>query len=148
MTDPIGSRRSSPNRLYRDPDNGPVLGVCAGVAEYFGVTPMAVRVVAVFGLVFFTLPMVIAYGAAGMFLDTKPDGLFANDEEEDFGAPCASIPARRWPIWATGSATWSAACEPPRPTLRRVSSSSTGITATCEHCRVLPRTVRATMTAY
>jgi phage shock protein C len=85
MTDPIGSRRqASPNRLYRDPDNGPVMGVCAGLAEYFGVTPLAVRAAAVFGLIFFTLPTVIAYGAAGMFLDKKPDGLFASSEEADF----------------------------------------------------------------
>ena len=85
MTDPIGSRgHSSPNRLYRDPDNGPFLGVCAGVAEYFGVTPLAVRVATVFGLIFFTLPTVIAYGAAGLFLERKPSGLFANTDEEDF----------------------------------------------------------------
>ena len=85
MTDPIGRHRhSSPNRLYRDPDNGPFLGVCAGVAEYFGVTPMAVRVATVLGLVFFTLPTVIAYGAAGLFLDKKPADLFASPAEEDF----------------------------------------------------------------
>ena len=95
MTDPIGSRRrTSPNRLYRDPDNGPAMGVCAGVAEYFGVSPLAVRVAAVFGLVFFTLPMVIAYGAAGLFLDTKPAGLFASPEEEDFWRAVRVDPSR------------------------------------------------------
>ncbi|MDP6786927.1 MAG: envelope stress response membrane protein PspC [Rhodospirillales bacterium] len=95
MTDPFASRRhDSPNRLYRDPDNGPVLGVCAGLAEYFGVTPLAVRVAAVFGLVFFTLPTVIAYGAAGMFLDKKPAGLFASSAEEDFWRSVRVDPSR------------------------------------------------------
>ena len=95
MTDPIGRRQnSSPNRLYRDPDNGPFLGVCAGIAEYFGVTPLAVRVATVFGLLFFTLPTIIAYGAAGMFLDKKPAGLFASTEEEDFWRAVRVDPAQ------------------------------------------------------
>ena len=31
-------------KLYRDPQNGMIAGVCAGVAEYFGWDPTWVRV--------------------------------------------------------------------------------------------------------
>ena len=38
-------------KLYRDPTNGMVAGVCAGIAEYFGWDPTWVRL----GWVLFTL---------------------------------------------------------------------------------------------
>jgi phage shock protein C len=84
MTDPTGSCRFSPNHLYRDPDNGPVLGVWAGVAEYIGVTPMAVRVVAVFGLVFFHPAHGYRLWCPWHVPRHETDGLFADDEEEYF----------------------------------------------------------------
>ena len=34
-------------RLYRDPENGILMGVCAGIADYFGVAPAGVRIAAV-----------------------------------------------------------------------------------------------------
>ncbi len=42
-------------RLYRDDINGKFLGVCGGVADYFGIDPTIIRVV--WGIAFF------AYGA-------------------------------------------------------------------------------------
>lgn len=74
----------SPARFYRDPENGPLLGVCAGIADYFGFPLLAVRMAALCGLLFFTLPVLIAYGAAGLFVEAKPARLYASRAEEDF----------------------------------------------------------------
>jgi phage shock protein C len=77
-------REPSPIRFYRDPANGPFLGVCAGIADYFDVPPMAVRLGAVFGLFFFTLPTIVAYLLAGVLVDAKPAELYANEQQEEF----------------------------------------------------------------
>lgn len=77
-------RQPSPIRFYRDPANGPVMGVCAGIADYFDVPPMAVRIGAVFGLFFFTLPTLVAYVLAGVLVDAKPAELYANEDQEAF----------------------------------------------------------------
>jgi len=45
--------------LYRDPQRGKIAGVCAGLAEYFGVETWIVRLLAISGLIFagfITLP--------------------------------------------------------------------------------------------
>ena len=36
-------------RLYRSTDNRMVAGVCAGIADYFGIDPTLVRLIFVFG---------------------------------------------------------------------------------------------------
>lgn len=61
---PFGSPR--PRQLRRRPDEGPIAGVCAGVAEYFDVDPVVVRIAAVVLAV--TGPGVIAYGLAWIFV--------------------------------------------------------------------------------
>ena len=40
MTD----RRANPHRLYRDRDHAVLAGVCAGIAEYFGLNRKGVRI--------------------------------------------------------------------------------------------------------
>ena len=37
------AKPQSPARLYRDPEGGKILGVCAGIADFFGFNPWAVR---------------------------------------------------------------------------------------------------------
>ena len=76
--------KASPNRLYRNPENGIVRGVCAGIADYFGISVVPVRIAAVAGLIFFTLPVVIGYLILGFVLDPKPAGLYRSTEEESF----------------------------------------------------------------
>ncbi len=71
-------------RLYRNPDNGVFMGVCAGIADYFGVNVAGVRIATVVALFFFSVPVVIAYFAMGFFLKIKPEGMYATDEEETF----------------------------------------------------------------
>ncbi|MGF1756922.1 envelope stress response membrane protein PspC [Photobacterium sagamiensis] len=60
--------------LYRDPKNGKLGGVCAGLAEYFGVEIWLVRILTVsaflFGGGFF---ITLAYIAAFMILDKMPE---------------------------------------------------------------------------
>ena len=73
----------SPNRLYRDPFNGKLMGVCAGIADYFGFDVWPVRFAAILALIFFTLPTIIAYLLAGALLDRKPADMYATGEEEE-----------------------------------------------------------------
>ncbi|MBT3551850.1 MAG: envelope stress response membrane protein PspC [Rhodospirillaceae bacterium] len=80
----FGGHDPSPNRLYKDPENGMLMGVCAGIADYFGVAPAGVRIAAVIALFLFTVPIFLGYILAGFLLKAKPADLYASAEEEDF----------------------------------------------------------------
>lgn len=71
-------------RLHRDPRHAVVMGVCAGLADYFGLGRTFVRVLAVLGLVFFTMPTLIAYFVAGLLLQPRPEGLDGDERESRF----------------------------------------------------------------
>ncbi len=59
--------------LYRDPEKGRIAGVCAGVAEYFGLETWLVRILTVTGFVLLAGPfMLVAYVAAWFILDKRP----------------------------------------------------------------------------
>ncbi len=68
--------------LHRDPDNGLLLGVCAGLAETFGWRAVSVRVVALIALVFFTIPAVLVYLVAGVLLPRKRLTYYGRAERE------------------------------------------------------------------
>jgi phage shock protein C len=89
-----GSPFTSPNphQLYRDKENGKLLGVCAGLADYLGVDVMFVRIGTVLGAVFFTMPVVGAYLLAALVLKTKPPRTYASREEEDFWRTVSTKP--------------------------------------------------------
>lgn len=70
---PFGSPR--PRQLRRRPDEGPIAGVCAGVAEYFNVDPMIVRIAAV--VLLFTGPGFFAYILAWIFVPVA-DGPYSH----------------------------------------------------------------------
>jgi phage shock protein PspC (stress-responsive transcriptional regulator) len=59
-----------PRRLRRRPDEGHVAGVCAGVAEYFDVDPVIVRIAAV--VLLFSGPGAFAYVLAWIFVPAEP----------------------------------------------------------------------------
>jgi phage shock protein C len=63
--------RPRSRRLYRDPEHRKIVGVCAGIANYYGIEPWVVRIIAVTGLLF--LPSIVfpAYWI-GYFLMDKP----------------------------------------------------------------------------
>jgi len=57
-----------PFGLYRDPENGVIFGVCAGLAHRLGVNPWGLRVLALVALVFFTAATATAYLITALFL--------------------------------------------------------------------------------
>jgi phage shock protein PspC (stress-responsive transcriptional regulator) len=59
-----------PRRLRRRPDDGHIAGVCAGVAEYFDVDPVMVRIAAV--VLLFSGPGAFAYVLAWIFVPAEP----------------------------------------------------------------------------
>ena len=58
--------------LYKDSENGMLMGVCAGIANYFDFSRNGVRLIAVFSALFMFWPTVVAYAVAGMVLRDRP----------------------------------------------------------------------------
>src|SRR3546814_14444166 len=79
-----GARPYSPNRLYRDWQRGLILGVCAGIADYLGVSPLLVRFAALIGLFMFSVPTILAYFVAAALIERKPENLHPSGTEEEF----------------------------------------------------------------
>jgi phage shock protein C len=78
----LSEQPASRTRFYRDKQNGKVLGVCAGIADYTGFDVSLVRVcflAAVFMSGGGVLPF---YFIAGMVTPTKPRALQRTDSEE------------------------------------------------------------------
>ncbi|OUD11746.1 PspC domain-containing protein [Thioflexithrix psekupsensis] len=65
----------------KDPDNGWIFGVCAGTANYFGISVGAVRLLTLF--LFFTLMPLTSfmYISAVILLPRKEDVSFSNNEQ-------------------------------------------------------------------
>ncbi len=76
------SNHVQPNRLYRIPEKGKIAGVCAGLAEHFGIEVWLVRI-AVVSLFFLggSGIVLLLYIAACFILEKKP--------AEDFRPPFA-----------------------------------------------------------
>jgi phage shock protein C len=81
------------HRLWRDTDRGILAGVCAGIADYIGVEPIVVRLVAVLGLVFFFPPTIVVYVILAVVLRPKPRALYASPDEEAFWRGVGIAPA-------------------------------------------------------
>jgi len=58
--------------LYRDSENGLLLGVCAGIADYLDTNVLIVRAAAVLLLLFLSIPAVLSYVTAGLLLREPP----------------------------------------------------------------------------
>jgi phage shock protein C len=69
-------------RLYRDSERGMILGVCAGVADYFGFDLGATRIATALALVFFTPATLLTYFILGFLLPKKPPGAYVADAEK------------------------------------------------------------------
>jgi phage shock protein C len=76
--------RKNPHRLYRDKENGMLAGVCAGLANYFGLNLKGLRLVAVVGTLFFFPFMVPAYIVLAIILPVKPQDLYEDESQEKF----------------------------------------------------------------
>lgn len=79
------SFKKSPTRLYKNPRDGKIAGVCAGIADYFDIKVGVVRLLFVVGAILTGLwPLVIGYFIAAMVLDPKPRDLYEDEREEQF----------------------------------------------------------------
>lgn len=94
MTDEQSRPEPSWRRLYRNPRRAWIAGVCAGIADYFGLTPGLIRVVTLICLVAFTLPTLVAYIIAAMVLERRPDAMRGTREEEAFWRSVRLEPSR------------------------------------------------------
>jgi phage shock protein C len=88
--------RPSPSRLYRNRRDGMILGVCAGIADYFGVQRWVVRVLWVGGLLMFPPPTIIGYFLLALLLPKMPEHLYENKDEEHFWRDVRVDPARKF----------------------------------------------------
>jgi phage shock protein C len=70
-------------RLYRNPRNGRVFGVCAGVAEYFGFDVTVTRVLLVIGAFFSFSMLIIAYVILALLLPVKPSEGPGSEDRSD-----------------------------------------------------------------
>jgi phage shock protein C len=73
-------------RLYKNPDQAKLCGVCAGLAEYFDFETWVVRVIAFSFFLFSGGTAVVAYFVACFILDPKPGskskrGCFGNERK-------------------------------------------------------------------
>lgn len=88
--------RPSPSRLYRDRRKGILLGVCAGIAEYFGIGRLLVRVLAFISLLVFTVPTLIVYFGFAIFVPRAPEDLYETPDEEKFWQGVRVDPSRKF----------------------------------------------------
>jgi phage shock protein C len=80
--------------LYRDKQNSKLMGVCAGIADYTGVSVRWVRLGAVV-LTLVTQGMTIpAYFLAGIFLPKRPQDLYVDKAEQKYWQGVRQSPAR------------------------------------------------------
>ncbi len=64
-----GAFRREGRGPFRASDGGKVFGVCAGIADHFGWSRFAVRLITLLGLVFFFPAVLIGYLLAALLLD-------------------------------------------------------------------------------
>jgi phage shock protein C len=62
----------NPHRLHRNPEAGWIMGVCAGLADYFGVNRGLVRILAIVALVLFNWLTLVAYFVLAFSIGRKP----------------------------------------------------------------------------
>ena len=73
--------------LHRDPSKGKIAGVCAGIAEYFGMEIWLVRILTLTGFFLLAPPFFfVGYIAAWFILEKKPHGLSAKPRFDEFAA--------------------------------------------------------------
>jgi phage shock protein C len=70
--------------LYRDPSKGKIAGVCAGLAEYFGIELWLVRILTLTGFFLLAPPFFfVGYIAAWFILEKKPRGMASRARSEE-----------------------------------------------------------------
>jgi phage shock protein C len=82
-----------PTGLYRDPAHGRIAGVCAGLADYFGVSLGGLRLVVVILAVVFFGPVLFGYILLAVLLPRRPANLFRDQDDAAFWHSVARRPA-------------------------------------------------------
>lgn len=85
--------RRNPHRLYRDRDNAILAGVCAGLANYFGLNRKGLRLVVAVSTLFFFPFMVPAYIVLAIILPAKPQDLYQDESQEKFWRGMSMAPS-------------------------------------------------------
>lgn len=88
-------KHKNPHRLFRDKENAVLAGVCAGIAEYFGLNRKGVRLVTVLFMLFppFFAFIVISYVVLTIVLPVKPGNLYDNSEQAEFWRGVSNAPS-------------------------------------------------------
>lgn len=88
-------KHKNPHRLFRDKENAMLAGVCAGIAEYFGLNRKGVRVVTFLLCLFppFFAFVVISYIILAIVLPVKPSDLYENTEQAEFWRGVSNAPS-------------------------------------------------------
>ena len=69
--------RFNPRKLYKDPGQGRIMGVCSGVADYLDVSAGLVRFATILAVLFTWLwGGIFVYIALGLMLDPKPADVY------------------------------------------------------------------------
>jgi phage shock protein C len=87
--------RKNPHRLFRDREHAMVAGVCAGIAEYFGLNRKGVRLAIVLLMLlppFFAF-VVISYVVLAIVLPVKPVDLYETPEQAEFWRGVSTAPS-------------------------------------------------------
>jgi phage shock protein C len=87
-------RPYNPHRIYRDRENRKIMGVLAGLASYFGIDPLPLRVAAVIAAFLFPFPVIPGYFLAAFLLPKRPRELFNSPEEESLWREVTIAPDR------------------------------------------------------
>ncbi|MGA9574533.1 MAG: envelope stress response membrane protein PspC [Lysobacterales bacterium] len=85
--------RRNPHRLYRDKENAILAGVCAGLANYFGLNRKGLRLIAAVCTLFFAPFMVPAYIILMIILPAKPQDLYEDESQEKFWRGMSMAPS-------------------------------------------------------
>lgn len=70
----------SPRLLYRDRERGLIMGVCAGVSEFFDWNLLTVRLITLIMLIVAFVPTALVYFTAGFLLRDRPLRYYGADD--------------------------------------------------------------------
>ena len=80
--------------LYRDKQNGKLMGVCSGIADYTGVDVLWVRLGFIMLIAMTSGGILPFYFIAGLALNKKPDDLYVDRDEQKYWQRVRQSPAR------------------------------------------------------
>jgi phage shock protein C len=80
--------------LYRDKQNGKLMGVCAGIADYTGVNALWVRLAFIMLIMMTSGAILPFYFIAGILLNKKPAGLYVDQDETKYWQRVRQSPKR------------------------------------------------------